>query len=180
MKLVELRAEVKARGLITNGDKAPLEERLALDDTYEVFRPNLTSMSEDHLRQLCIARRVPSVGKHATLVQNLERYNEYKRNNRTIEDREVCLNAGMPLPNERLGKPTGEPIKGTRGSSAFLNSYDKYLQKFMKKNGTTENAVTLQYWREAQHADNAELFIPCECLKCLIKNNSPQDTDNKA
>lgn len=52
-----MRAEVKARGLITNGDKAMLEERLAIDDTYGVFRGDLTSIGENHLRQAYITRK---------------------------------------------------------------------------------------------------------------------------
>lgn len=174
-----MRAEVKNRGLITYGDKAILEERLQIDDTYGVFRGDLMSMSENHLRQVCIARKIPCVGKHQRLVESIEKYNRYKRDHGTAGSK-PSINAGLPLPDELLGKPTGELIPGTRGSRAYLGSYDKYIQKVIAKNGTTENAATLRYWRKAQHLDESVRLILCECLECLLKRNSGEDTDNKA
>ena len=159
MKQVDMREEVKARGLITYGDSSMLERRLAEDDTRGVFRGVLTSMSEKHLRQLCISRSIPSVGKRQQLIDQIEKYNQYKRGHRVGEARKVSINDGLPTSDDWLGKPTGEKIPGTLGSGKYLGSYDRYIQGHVKESGTTENAFTLRYWRECQHPDSQPQLI---------------------
>lgn len=54
--------------------------------------------------------KISFVGKWQRLVKSIETYNKYKRDHRAAEEREPSINAGLPTPDDRLGKPTGELI----------------------------------------------------------------------
>ena len=139
----QMREEAAHRGLIVYGTSADLEDRLRKDSKRGVFQGNLHSMSENDLREVCRSRSIPSKGNREKLVENIEKYNEYKRRHGDG----WAINIGLPTPDDRLGPPTGTAILGTRSSRLYLGSYDKYIQEYQLQNGTTENALTLQYWR---------------------------------
>ncbi|CAF9916458.1 MAG: hypothetical protein ALECFALPRED_010726 [Alectoria fallacina] len=145
MNQVEMRAELKRRGLVNYGNSTDLKARLENDDARGVFKGNLANMSDQYLLEGCQILCIPSTGKRQKLIQKIKAYNRYKRAQR--DDEEKGLNAGLPTPDDRLGKPTEEKILGTPESRLYMKSYNEYLQDYELRHQTTEHALNLRYWR---------------------------------
>ena len=115
------------------------------------FRANLAMMSEQHLREGCQILSIPSIGNRQKLIRKIRAYNRYKRAKR--DDEERGLNAGLPTPDDRLGKPIEEKILGTPESRLYMHSYSEYLRHYELQHQTTENALNLRYWRTIRYSD---------------------------
>ena len=176
---VEMRAELRRRGLVLHGRSKELKERLEKDDTRGIFEGNLASMSDTYLREGCRLLSIPSTRKRQELIEDIRKYNEYKRQRRDNPPPKWSLNTGLPTPDDRLGKPTGEKILGTQGSPLYLKSYSRYLQEYKKNHKTTENALTLRYWRTnpQPRLSSAELW-PIKRADSIT--GSSDDTDDEA
>ena len=146
-----MRAELARRGLVFYGDNQTLRVRLEKDETKGLFKGDLQGMSEDYLRDGCRLLSIPSTGGKGTLIDKIERYNDYKRQKIADEEEEGDLNAGLPRPDDRLGTPTGAAILGTQGSLIYSWPYAEYLQAYSLAKGTTENALTFRYWRTLRY-----------------------------
>ena len=84
------------------------------------------------------------IDEHAIFKKDVERYQYDQARYQGIP---YQGNAGLPTPEDRLGPPTGATILGTLGSRLYHVSYHKYIQDYQLREGTTEHALTLQYWR---------------------------------
>lgn len=150
MNQVEMRAELKRRGLVNYGSSTDLKARIQNDDARGVFKGNLANMSEQYLREGCKILCIPSTGSRPKLIEKIRAYNRYKRAKR--DDEERGLNAGLPTPDDRLGKPTGETILGRPESRLYMHSYSEYLRHYELQHHTTENALNLCYWRTIRYS----------------------------
>ncbi|CAD6581632.1 MAG: hypothetical protein ASARMPRED_000662 [Alectoria sarmentosa] len=150
MNQVEMRAELKRRGLVNNGNNTEIKARIQNDDVRGVFKGNLANMNEQYLRESCKILCIPSTGSRQKLIEKIRAYNKYKRAKKDDEKR--GLNDGLPTPDDRLGKPTGETILGTPESPLYMHSYTEYLRQYELRNQTTENALNLHYWRTLRYS----------------------------
>ena len=145
-----MRAELARRGLVSYGANHDLRTRLQSDETRGVFKGDLTEMSEEYLREGCRLLSIPRTGDRHSLVENIEKYNQYKRQKVANDEREWDLNAGLPTPDDRLSWPTGGAILGTRGSSIYSKPYTEYLDNYKLVNSTSRDALTFRYWQTLQ------------------------------
>lgn len=175
MNQVAIRAELARRGLIVNGTFDVLKARLERDDTRGEFKGNLATMEEEYLRDGCKILSINSRGTKDELIERIKTYNAYKREQRD-EEKAGWLNAGLPTPDDRLGKPTQRKILGTQGSWVFSKSYARYLEEFEREKGTTENALTLRYWRSFKNPDiPPEKLWPIRHYDCRIGPSDDSD-----
>ena len=151
MSQAEMRAELARRGLVSYGDNQALKSRLEKDEAHGLFKGDLQGMSEEYLREGCKLLSIPSTGDKGTLIDKIERYNEWKRQKLANEEREGEINAGLPRPDDWLGVPTGAAILGTRGSLIYSKPYSEYLAEHSLANGTTKDALTFRYWRTLRY-----------------------------
>lgn len=84
---VQMRAELARRDLITYGDSKDLKARLANDEARGIFEGNLATMSEQYLQDGCKLLCIPSTGGRQKLINNIRKYNAYKRQKITNERR---------------------------------------------------------------------------------------------
>ena len=150
MSQVEMRAELARRGLVNYGANHALRTRLQSDEARGVFKGNLVDMSDEYLREGCQILSIPRTGDRQSLINNIRRYNAYKRQKIAQEEAEGSLNAGLPTPDDRLGEPTEDVILGTRDSSTYSKPYSEYLDSYKLVNSTTKDALTFQYWETLQ------------------------------
>ena len=87
-----MQVECSDRGLITYGDSDDLRIRLKRDEAYGLFRGNLTTMSDEYLRNGCIYLSIPSRGNRQTLISAIQKYNRYKRQHMNDEETEEGFN----------------------------------------------------------------------------------------
>lgn len=154
MGQVEMRQECARRGLVVYGASDDLKKRLVDDDTRGEFEGDLDSFDIDQLRQGCSFLGINSSGSREQVLTRLRDYNSRKiREQWALWDATGTFNDALPTPDDRLGPPNGEPVRGTLGSGLYLKSYHEYIRKFVGKHHTTEHALTLDYWRSMRAFD---------------------------
>ena len=177
MGQLQMRIELARRGLVTHGNNQELRTRLENDETRGVFKENFRTMSDEYLRDGCRLLAIPSRGDRQSLINNIRRYNVYKRQKIANMEDEGDMNAGLPQPEDRLGAPTRIAILGTQGSDIHCKPYAEYLTKYQHANGTTQDALTFRYWRTLRYpnASPDELW-PCRYSDGRI--NASDDLDS--
>ena len=127
MNQVEMRAEVEAQGLITYGDSAKLEQIRAEDNTRGVFWRELTSMSEQHLRQLCIFRSIPSTGNRQKLIEKSKNKTSTSENIGSVRRGKLpCL---LDCPRRMIGW-ANPPEKNYRAHSDPIHTWARTTSIF--------------------------------------------------
>ncbi|CAF9923821.1 hypothetical protein IMSHALPRED_006026 [Imshaugia aleurites] len=162
MGQVDMRSDLERRGLVVYGNNQDLRTRLERDETRGVFKGDFDTMSCVYLRESCQLLSIPSTGDRQSLIDNLKKYNVYKRQKMDDMEDEGEINAGLPQPEDRLGAPTAVRILGTRGSEIHCRPYAEYLAGYQRAKGTTQDAWTFRYWRTLRYPDaSPDELWPC-------------------
>ncbi|CAF9942599.1 hypothetical protein IMSHALPRED_003904 [Imshaugia aleurites] len=121
----QMRVEHAHRGLVTYGDNQDLRTRLEHDETRGVFKGDFDTMSEEYLEDSCQLLSIPSRGDRQSLINDIKRYNMYKR--QKIDAPRGLVTYGDNQDLRTNGHGAGQDNKQEKVSTS-LDTYNKTIK----------------------------------------------------